>query len=1007
LEVYKTRTRAVVTIMHGGFQARETLKQCQSGAGCPVLGSAKLAMLVSESEQELLPLVERTVELFGKPLSTVRDMGKGGAAAVAPLHSAGVVDLLCHYHFLKAVGIRLFKACYTIIMTVLRDKAIRGNLRALLRQLRPDIAAACDETSGAGRVRESLPAMIYWALEGDAGQRARFPFALPHLDFVRRCRHVASHAFEWIPQPHTELERRALDRLLALVDKLDDERMREAAGILDMRWPAFCELRGVLRVTNADLPGGGLDRQPELLPAMELLRLQQIEQEVTRYVRRLEEKVAQHHGTSACGPGAAEQIILSYLHEHGAKLFGHPVRRDEDGSVLAVVQRTNNCPEHFFSQDKGRLRQRVRHAHLAQDLEQQPAQAALAANLRHAGYVRPLCGSLENLLAAFAALPAEALALASALVRDHRDARLQRVAQELVSTHGGIETTAQRPAASTPSESPPVQEGDLHARLQAVAGMTEQELRQRCADLFPANAAQDLAPAAPAAADDKAGHGRRTPHCGGARPRTAAEDARLPAPGTVLTRAYGGLAHEVRVLEAGFEYQGTSYRSLSRIAKEITGTSWNGFVFFGLATRDERPVPAPAADPAPPRDAELVAAQGSCSEPPGKVHTSTNGDDTPDTSADAPPAETHLDILPTHQASPETQALLRSESIAPLPADPTRPLDGKPFPARDALQRDPRLPAPGTVLTRAYGGLAHEVRVLEAGFEYQGTFYGSLSPIAKEITRTSWNGFVFFGLALSHGRPATAPAADPAVHQAADPTANGPCFELPGMADAPIGGADTPPTAADTAPEMHFDRDRVVPAHPAPAQTLGPILPESNAPSPADPTRPLNGKPFPARDALQRDPRLPAPGTVLTRAYGGLAHEVRVLETGFEYQGTFYGSLSPIAKEITGTSWNGYAFFGLSPRRGRPSATPAADPALHRNAAPVAQGSCSEPTAKAESPAGAAPATSADAALEPAPATYGTAGWPERLLANTKDVRRLAISTHGSTHASMMSATVD
>jgi len=752
LEVYKTRTRAVVTIMHGGFQARETLKQCQSGAGCPVLGSAKLAMLVmprrrygydvmvqvglerylscrqreeicatlrdkrgielstgkvselcdqfllrlqalhihrapalraamdggyplhidatcergrgglfvamdgwrdwvlwsaritSESEQELLPLVERTVELFGKPLSTVRDMGKGGAAAVAPLHSAGVVDLLCHYHFLKAVGIRLFKACYTIIMTVLRDKAIRGNLRALLRQLRPDIAAACDETSGAGRVRESLPAMIYWALEGDAGQRARFPFALPHLDFVRRCRHVASHAFEWIPQPHTELERRALDRLLALVDKLDDERMREAAGILDMRWPAFCELRGVLRVTNADLPGGGLDRQPELLPAMELLRLQQIEQEVTRYVRRLEEKVAQHHGTSACGPGAAEQIILSYLHEHGAKLFGHPVRRDEDGSVLAVVQRTNNCPEHFFSQDKGRLRQRVRHAHLAQDLEQQPAQAALAANLRHAGYVRPLCGSLENLPAAFAALPAEALALATALVRDHRDARLQRVAHELVSIHGGGETTEQRSEAPAASKSPPELEGDLLARLRAVAGLTEQELRQRCADLFPSNDTRDKAHAAPSTTKDTT-HPTR-PSLPGRGTSETRRDPPLPPVGTILAQTYAGEEHEVRVLDIGFEHLGVVHASLSAVACTITGSQGTHLDFFErtLTAPDKTPTPAVAGSSAP---------------------------------ASGFPTISH-------------------------PCGGTRPR---------TAEEDPRLPAPGTVLTRAHGGIVHEAQV--------------------------------------------------------------------------------------------------------------------------------------------------------------------------------------------------------------------------------------------------------------------------------------------------------
>jgi hypothetical protein len=53
-------------------------------------------------------------------------------------------------------------------------------------------------------------------------------------------------------------------------------------------------------------------------------------------------------------------------------------------------------------------------------------------------------------------------------------------------------------------------------------------------------------------------------------------------PGTILVREWGGDRHEVRVLESGFEYRGMPYRSLSALARLITGTSWNGPAFFGL-----------------------------------------------------------------------------------------------------------------------------------------------------------------------------------------------------------------------------------------------------------------------------------------------------------------------------------------------------------------------------------------------------------------------------------------
>src|SRR6266545_4424888 len=61
----------------------------------------------------------------------------------------------------------------------------------------------------------------------------------------------------------------------------------------------------------------------------------------------------------------------------------------------------------------------------------------------------------------------------------------------------------------------------------------------------------------------------------------APEAKRGPKPGTVLTRVHQGTEHQVTVLENGFEYAGRVYKSLSKIAQEITGTRWNGLVFFG------------------------------------------------------------------------------------------------------------------------------------------------------------------------------------------------------------------------------------------------------------------------------------------------------------------------------------------------------------------------------------------------------------------------------------------
>ena len=55
-----------------------------------------------------------------------------------------------------------------------------------------------------------------------------------------------------------------------------------------------------------------------------------------------------------------------------------------------------------------------------------------------------------------------------------------------------------------------------------------------------------------------------------------------PISGTRLIREWKGVEHQVTVRDEDFDYQGRPYKSLSAIARAITGTRWNGLVFFGL-----------------------------------------------------------------------------------------------------------------------------------------------------------------------------------------------------------------------------------------------------------------------------------------------------------------------------------------------------------------------------------------------------------------------------------------
>lgn len=138
-------------------------------------------------------------------------------------------------------------------------------------------------------------------------------------------------------------------------------------------------------------------------------------------------------------------------------------------------------------------------------------------------------------------------------------------------------------------------------------------------------------------------------------------------------------------------------------------------------------------------------------------------------------------------------------------------------------------------------------------------------------------------------------------HQEAPPTASAPAAE-PASDHEPM----APPGALEAVPVLESVERSV------PSEASGGIEPEL-------PSLPPPSSSAPPRRRRQvvptgtRDPRLPAAGTVITRASGNRVHAVTVGEADFEYEGTRWTSLSALARHIAGTTWNGLLFFKLIP----------------------------------------------------------------------------------------------
>ena len=108
-------------------------------------------------------------------------------------------------------------------------------------------------------------------------------------------------------------------------------------------------------------------------------------------------------------------------------------------------------------------------------------------------------------------------------------------------------------------------------------GGLSQRTRNRVNELAPDSFVRTRTPQASHNATDGAQTVRK-------RPR----DSRLPSPGTVIVKAYKGRELRLVVHDDHFELDGRSFRSLSEAARHVTGSRWNGPLFWGLTSRKRK-----------------------------------------------------------------------------------------------------------------------------------------------------------------------------------------------------------------------------------------------------------------------------------------------------------------------------------------------------------------------------------------------------------------------------------
>lgn len=392
-----------------------------------VLGSWKIP---TERADYIEPHIQAIVDIFGEPISIMRDLGrsmKKAVIAVAKKMTTPPRQLVCHYHFLSDVGCGLLNELYGKLRAFTRQYNVRENLRSLIRQLRSNINK--EELVVFQRdfskyitddkllcLPDNIPKSILiislaqWILEyKQDSNNTKYPFSRPYVSLHCRC-HTVNHILDVLMQQsiNEKVLKQCLRLQKVILPFIQSEEVSLIIHGLNERIKLFDYLRTVFKL-ESDISGSATAAKPtETLQNTDAgLSLEEIESRIKQETVNMLAIIKHIHTLlpSDHNMKNATKIVIDHLDRHWQYLWGHHVRTKED--EIKYVERTNNLLEGFFKDWKHSERRRSGRKNLGYDFENTPASSILTTNLLDDDYVKLVCGTIENLPFAFSQLDQE------------------------------------------------------------------------------------------------------------------------------------------------------------------------------------------------------------------------------------------------------------------------------------------------------------------------------------------------------------------------------------------------------------------------------------------------------------------------------------------------------------------------------------------------------------------------------------------------------------------------
>ncbi len=368
-----------------------------------VLDSIKIP---TENSTQIIPMLQKISETYGKPLAVVSDMGRALILALTTVFN-NIPHFICHFHFLRDIGKDLLLSDYDVLRKQLQAYGISSILHKHIRsfeeitnkdsQIAEQFFAnfGSDKSCNIQICESSLnifcQSLLQWALKGKTqGNGYGFPFDRPYLIFYQRLIIVYNSLSE-LTKRSLSNNKNANKTVLRLMEELDplvyDKSCQSIMTNFLDKIEVFDKLREVMRMAPIDGKKG-------LNDSGQINEIKTIEKGVRTFYSCLINKYSEN--------GDYKKMIKQ-IKKYWNKLFSDPIIVRICGKDVKIQpQRTNNIMEQFFRKLKRIFLRKSGANSMTETLETILPSVTFVNNLKNNQYMKILLNGKETLEERFA-----------------------------------------------------------------------------------------------------------------------------------------------------------------------------------------------------------------------------------------------------------------------------------------------------------------------------------------------------------------------------------------------------------------------------------------------------------------------------------------------------------------------------------------------------------------------------------------------------------------------------